>query len=208
MQGSGGRDGAKEGIGLSPRAARSVSRVPARRHQSPGLPGTRTEICGGRCHCPDIARGPSAELRVGSAGAERRCADQDELRDGAVAAGQRQHQRLLREAGKRRRQAAGRARHSRKPRPESLHRRRGASLRPGELHRVRARWFDIGRRLSGHRRRRRRQVSAGERTEDVRRLRRVRNVAEGAARLHGKDRRDRLLLRRRHRQQPRRAVGE
>ena len=51
--------------------------------------------------------------------------------------------------------AARRARHSRKPRTQSLYRRRSASPRARQFHRLCARWIDFGRRLSGQRRERR-----------------------------------------------------
>ena len=70
--------------------------------------------------------------------------------DRAVAAGQRQHQGLLRAAGERQRQAAGGARHPREPRAQSVRRGRRAPLRGRELHRVRARRPDVGRRLPGN----------------------------------------------------------
>ncbi len=91
--------GTKEGVRLSPGALGSVSRVSARRHQPPRLPGSRQEICRRR---PDGGRDPrdaEAELRLGAAGAERRCAAEDRLRHRAVAAGQRQHQGLFRASG-------------------------------------------------------------------------------------------------------------
>ena len=71
-----------------------------------------------------------------------------ELRNGAVAAGQRHDQGLLRAAGEADRQAAGGARHPREPRPQSVRRGRRAPLCRRELHRLRARWSDLGRRLS------------------------------------------------------------
>ena len=94
--------GTKEGVGLSPGTARPVPRIPARRHRPPHVPGSRREVRGRRPDRGGDLRRPQAELRVGAAGAEGRRADQDRVRNSAVAAGQRQHQGLLRAAGERR----------------------------------------------------------------------------------------------------------
>ena len=163
------------------------------------LPRSRRQVRRRRRDRRGDLREPAAQLRLGAAGAEGRRADQDRVRHGAVAAGQRQHQGLLRPAGEASRQAARRARRPREPRPQSVHRRRRAAARDRELHRVRAGRSDVGRRLSGRRREGRGGVPPGERPEDDRGLRRRRAVAEGASRLHRQDRRRRLLLRRRHR---------
>ena len=140
------------------------------------------------------------ELRLGAAGAEGRSADQDRGRDGAVAAGQRQHQGRVRQAGEDERQAARDHRDPREPRPEPVRRGRRAPLRRRQLHRLRAGRPDLGRRLPGQRRAGRGQVPRGQRAEDDGGLRRLGELAAHQPGVHRQDRRDRLLLRRRHRQ--------
>ena len=126
----------------------------------------------------------------------------------AVARGQRIDQGLLRAAGERRGQAARRARHPREPRAEPVHRGRRAAICRRELHRLRAGRPDLGRRVSRQRRRGRREVPVGERPEDDRRLRRLGEMAEGAAGKQRQARRRRLLLRRRHREPAGRAARQ
>ena len=99
------------------------------------------------------------------------------------------------------RQAAGRRRHPREPRPQSVHRGRRAPARRRELRRVRARRADAGRRLSGRRGKGARKCSRGSTQRSVPRTcspqcRSLKSRPE----CNGKRRRRRLLLRRRHRQ--------
>ena len=109
----------------------------------------------------------------------------DRVRDGAVAAGQRLDQGLPRASGAaaRPRRFPADPRRPREPRPQSVHRRRRAAPRHGELHGVRARRSDVGRRLSGRRREGRGAVRQGRSREDDRRLRRRGQLAEGASRV-------------------------
>ena len=81
-------------------------------------------------------------------------AHQDQLRDRAVAERQRVDQGAAGAAGQRvgHHQAAGDPRHPREPRAQPAHRGRGAPLRGGQLHGVRARRPDLGRRLPRRRR--------------------------------------------------------
>ena len=130
-----------------------------------------------------------------------------ELRDGAVAAGQRQHQGLSRAAGQRRRQAARRARHPREPRPESLHRRRRAPVRRRQLHRLRAGRADLGRRLSRATTRRAASCSARSTAPRCSRTSSPRRTGcKAHAESQRQARRGRLLLRRRRRQPARGAA--
>ena len=80
---------------------------------------------------------------------------------------------VLRAAGEGERQAARRPRHPREPRPQPVRRGRRAPLRRRELHRLRARRPDLGRRLPGQRRAGRGEVPRGQRAEDDGGLRRV-----------------------------------
>ena len=90
--------------------------------------------------------------------------------------------------------------HSRRPResrPQSAHRGHRAAHRARQLHGVRARCAHLGRRLPGRRCKGRGDVQQGRQRKKTEDFVAAAHVAEGASRLHRKDRRHRLLLRRR-----------
>ena len=192
----------KESVRLPAGTARSLPRIPARRHHPPRLPRSRRQVRGRRRDrrwrssraSSRTTRGPSRCRRTTSA-------SRPSYETVPSPRGQRHDQGLLRAAGERQRQAARGPRHPREPRPESVYRGRRAALRGRQLHRVRARRPDLGRRLSRRREKGAAAFRNGGRPEDDRRLRGGRQLAEGASGIERQDRRRRLLLRRRHREQ-------
>ena len=126
---------------------------------------SRRQVRGRRPDGRRDLRIPAAQLRVGAAGAERRRADQDEYETVQSPEGNGTIKGYLARPAK----PAGKL-----PAVLVIHENRGLNpyiedvarrLALGELHRVRARRTDVGRRLSRRRRKRRGRVPAGGRTK-------------------------------------------